>query len=310
MTSFTRRALKAFFSLVLFTFSSSIFAQVDNRPGSVLAFPYYTSNADASADTLITIANPSNIQVEVHLYFIERGFCQQGDIPFSLTPNATITMKMSEMDPMSSGYLIAVAQDLNGNVTPAACISGNAFIKAPAGYLFSGAGEIRGDYGATGFKALSSFSPVDGILELNFDGIKLEKLPRMFAAELQNPTVAPGQTIVIGGLVGDVSTGAISGAAANGVGQLFNANEDARSFSAFIRGTCHSISVFTATAPRVTVVGGINNFIIAGTVGIMKFPTAGGAGILITPRNNAGWSGIRTLTYVSTTNGKLLVPAF
>lgn len=310
MTSFTRSALKAFFLLALVTLSSSIFAQVDNRPGSVLVFPYYTSNNDASADTLITIANPSNVQVDVHLYFIDRLFCQQGDIPFALTPNATITMKMSEMDPLSSGYLIAVAQDLTGKVTPTACISGNAFVKAPAGYIFSGAGEIRGDYGATGFKALTSFAPVDGILELSFDGVKLEKMPRYFGAELQNPTVAPGQTIVLAGLVGDVSTGEITGASANGVGQLFNANEEMRSFSNFIKGNCHSITTFTTTAPRVTVVGGINNFITAGSVGIMKFPTAGGAGILITPRNNAGWSGIRTLSYLATTNAKLFVPAF
>jgi hypothetical protein len=310
MTSFTRRALKAFFLLALVTLSSAIFAQVDNRPGSVLVFPYYTSNGDASADTQITIANPSSIPVDVHLYFIDRTFCQQGDIPIALTPNATVTIKMSEYDPLNSGYLIAVAQDYNGNVTANAAITGNAFIKAPAGYISVGAGEIRGDYGATGFRAISPTAPVDGILELSFDGIKLEKMPRMFGAELQNPTLAPGQTIIIAGMQGDVSTGDISGAAANGVGQLFNSYEEVRSFSGFVKGTCHSISTFTNSAPRVTVPGGINTFISAGTVGIMKFPTAGGVGILITPRNNAGWSGIRTLSYLTTTNAKLFVPAF
>ncbi len=310
MTSFTRRALKAFFLLALVSLSSAIFAQVDNRPGSVLVFPYYTSNADASADTQITIANPSAIQVDVHLYFIERTLCQQSDISISLTPNATVTIKMSEFDPLNSGYLIAVAQDLNGNLTSSAAISGNAFVKAPAGYISANAGEVRGDYGATSFKSVIATAPVDGILELKFDGASLEKMPRMFGAELQNPNLAPGQTIIVAGMVGDVSTGDITGAGANGVGLLFNANEEVRSFSNFIKGTCHSISTFTTTLPRVTVPGGINAFINAGSVGIMKFPTAGGVGILITPRNNAGWSGIRTLSYLTTTNAKLFVPAF
>ena len=77
----------------------SLAAQAQNKPseqktGSVLVFPYYTSNDNSTADTLINISNVANVAVNVHLFFMEGTSCQQADIAVFLTPNGTITLRI------------------------------------------------------------------------------------------------------------------------------------------------------------------------------------------------------------------------
>ncbi|MBS1811124.1 MAG: hypothetical protein JST84_23375 [Acidobacteria bacterium] len=312
---FRIRTVFLFTALLLFITTMNIQAQ--NRPseqktGSVLVFPYYTSNDDSSANTLMNISNFGTTSVIAHLYFLEGVSCTQQDTSVYLTPNATLTLDAAFDVPLETGYLIVVAVDQAGCVIQNGGLSGSAFVKAPAGYFGAGSGETRGNYGALAFNAYTPICPAGGEITLNFNGTTLDAMPTGVGVSVQNPNVAPGQTIVLAGLNGSISDGNVIGGAQVGTGAAYSANEVFRSFSAFILGTCQGITTITNSTPRIAGFGtsGLSGLIAPGTAGILKFNTAGGAGLLITPRNNAGWSGLRQLTYTRTSNVTLKVPVF
>ncbi len=295
----------------------SLTTQAQNKPseqktGSVLVFPYYTSNDNATADTLMSISNLANTSVNVHLFFMEGNSCQQADIGVFLTPNATITLQASVDMPMETGYLIAVATDDNGNLVVNGGLTGSAFVKAPAGVLNLFAGEVRGNYGATAFNAYQPVAPANGELVLNFNGVVLDAMPTSFAVAIQSPNTAPGQMIVLAGLNGSIIDGTLIGAGQVGTGVVYNANEVLRSFTNLIRTGCQSLTTLTNSNPRLVGTNGLglSGFVTPGMVGVIKFSTAGGVGLLITPRNNAGWSGIRGLTCTRTSAVTLRIPSF
>lgn len=306
----------------------------DEKTGSVLVFPYYTSTQAGFRDTRISIHNHGTVEVEVLLYFIENVDCTEANMSVIITPNGTVTLIASRDIPDETGYLIAVAKTVTGvnagNIQPNAGLSGSAFVKIPANQNFKtttpavGAGltsGANGNYGATAFNTtLATIAPVNGIFTLNFTGNQatgFDAMPTTFAAEIQQPAEAPNQTIVMAGMSGSVATGSLSGANQINGGLAFNEIEVLRSFSNFIRSgtdsTCHSISIVTNSQPRILAyngVTGLNGFIAAGTTGILRFMTAGGVGLLFTPNNPNGWSGARTLTTLGvSTTVTLDVPA-
>ena len=63
-----------------------------------------------------------------------------------------------------TGYLIAVGIDNNGNIRGG--LTGNAFVKTPAGYFGTTSGEVRGNYNATTFQSYGNVGA------LNFDRYK------------------------------------------------------------------------------------------------------------------------------------------
>lgn len=311
-----RSLLKSLFTISLLIVCIQL-SWAQNRPseqktGSVLIFPYYTSNDDASADTIMNISNLGTSPVIAHLYFLEGISCTQQDTSVYLTPNATLTLQAAFDVPLETGYLIVVGVDQNGCVIQNGGLTGSAFVKAPAGYFGSGTGETRGNYGALAFNAYTSICPAGGEIALNFNGAALDAMPTGFAVSIQNPIVAPGQTIVLAGMNGNINQSNITGGAQVGTGGAYNANEAFRSFTSFIRGSCQGLATITNSAPRIVGVGtgGIGAFITAGSAGVLRFNTVGGAGILITPRNNAGWSGIRGIPYTRTSSVTLIVPVF
>ncbi len=284
----------------------------EQKTGSVLIFPYYTSNDFATSDTLMSISNAGPTSVNVHLFFMEGRSCQQADIAVFLTPNATITLRASVEVPMETGYLIAVGVDQSGHLIANGGLTGSAFVKAPAGVLNAAADEVVGNYGATAFNATASVAPANGQLELNFNGVVLDAMPTSFAVPVQSPNIAPGQTIVLAGMNGSLVDSNLTGATQIGVGQAYNENEVVRSFTALIRGGCHSLTLLTNSSPRIVGVNGqgLSGLIAPGTVSLLKFTTAGGAGILITPKNNAGWWGIRNLASTRTSPVKMTIPSY
>jgi hypothetical protein len=282
----------------------------ENKTGSVLVFPYYTSNLNGTADTLMNISNLGTTSVRAHLYFMDGSTCTQADATVFLTPNATITLQASFDIPFETGYLIVVALDQNNCVIPNGGLTGNAFVKAPAGYFGAGSGETRGNYGAQAFQAYTPICSAGGEVALTFNGTVLDAMTTGFAVSIQNPSVAPGQTIVLAGLNGSVTNAAVIGGSQVGTGAAYNANEAFRSFSAFIFGGCQGLATLTSTTPRISGTAGLNSFIFPGTAGVLRFNTAGSAGLLITPGNNSGWSGIRGLICTRTGNVTLRVPVF
>lgn len=310
-------------SALLVLFTSAALAQLngppqnvaisDQKAGSILVFPYYTSDASGLADTSIVISHAGGAgSVNVHLFFVDGSNCGIADTGLTLTPNGSAEIIASGYDPFITGYVIAVAVDTNGCPTNQNVLIGHAFVKAPAGYIAPGAGAVRGDYGAEAIRALMN-NPVDcntGVIR--FDNMSYEPLPNAFAVQIQSPVSVPGQTIVLASLQGngDALGGAMDPVGQFGTGYVFDANEKPYSFTGFLRAGCHSITPITATSPRIPF--GMSKAIKPGTVGMMKFITRTGAvGLLFTPDSSTGWMGIRTLHKISTTTATTMtVPIF
>jgi hypothetical protein len=289
----------------------------DQKPGSVLVFPYYTSNAQTKADTRITLTNlmgtlsavppnTGNGGIFVHIFFLRGSDCQQSDMYVCLTKGASISVKASEQDPEVTGYIVAVAVEMNGLPVSWNALIGNAFVSA---------GDNVGNYGAEAFASPiavggGTTTAVVGSADaaLNFNGVSYDRAADQFAVEIQSPNDATGQTIVHASVAGNISTASVSSVAQLGTGLVIRGDEKQGSFVRFISGNCQSVNTINATTPRVPT--GLGVFLPKGSIGTVVYNTSvGSVGLLLTPKNNA-WSGIRTLHKTRTVNSTLTIPVF
>lgn len=278
----------------------------DQKAGSVLVFPYYTSTIGGASDTRISISNTSAAaptvanQTYVHLFLIDGLTCQQADLFLCLTPNASFSFKASEYDPGNTGYVIAVAVNNQGVPIQNNVLIGNAFVNTP---------NFADNYGAESFWANSpSVASVSGsTATLFFDGAGYDPVPKQFAVEIQSPVDVAGQQIVTASLNGDLTASSLSGAAQVGTGQAFNEKEVFGSFSAFVTGGCQARGIISTTSPRVP--NGLGTLIKTGQAGSLKFNVGGAVGLIMTPRT-AAWKGIRTLHKTQATATTLTIPVF
>ena len=288
----------------------------DQKPGSLLVFPYYTSNAQTKADTRITLTNlmgtlsavpptAGNGSVIVHLFFLRGSDCQQSDQYVCLTKGASISFKASEQDPETTGYVLAVAVNAMGRPLHWNALVGNAFVNA---------GDIVGNYGAEAFAAADGFNGAvlplnaDGTATLPLDGNGYDRPADQFAVEIQSPNDATGQTIVHVSLSGNLSGGSMNNVAQAGTGLVVRGDEKQGSFVRFISGNCQSVNVINATTPRVPT--GLGIFLPKGSIGTLVYNTnVGSVGVLLTPKNNA-FSGIRTLHKTRTVSTTITIPVF
>lgn len=278
----------------------------DQKAGSVLVFPYYTSNVAQQKDTRMTISNISNAastvanQAYVHVFFIDGATCRQADLFVCLTPNASVSFKASEYDPEATGWLLAVAVDAQGRPIQNNNLIGNAFVRD---------GDYVDNYGAEAFWANSPAVAAIGAntATLFFDGGSYDAVPSQFAVEIQSPVDAAGQRIVTAGLSGDLTTSQLTGASQVGTGLAFNEKEVFGSFNNWLTGTCQAQATIGNTSPRVP--NGLGNLIKTGQSGYLKFNVGGAVGLIMTPRT-ATWRGIRTLHKTALTTSTIVIPIF
>ena len=276
----------------------------DQKPGSMLVYPYYTSNAQTKADTRITLSNLGQANVGVHVFFLAGSSCFQADQFICLTKGASISFKASEQDPETTGYIVAVAVDGMGRPISWNALIGNAFVNA---------GDNVGNYGAEAFAssfaagALTAGNAVD-TAALLLNGINYDRGADQFAVEIQSPNDAVGQAIVHVSLDGNIATAGLGGVAQAGTGLLWRGDEKQGSFVRFIGGNCQSINTISATSPRVPT--GLGVFLPKGSIGTLTYTTnIPSVGLLLTPKSNA-WSGIRTLHKTRTKYSTLTIPVF
>jgi hypothetical protein len=297
----------------------------DQKAGSFLAFPYYTSLG--TNDTRLTISNVGDKSVAVHMFFIGAD-CAQADQTICLTANASASFLASEYDPSNSGYLLAVAVDGNATLPSGAA---NPSVGCPIQYnglignAFVNDGNYVGNYGAEAFWLHKPFDTtvdcdlVNWKATLNFTGNCgngfYDMQPNQFVAEIQSPNDSVGQKIQMASIRGEVG-GTLSGSAQEGIGVAYNDGEKPGSYSnPFGSGCLRSFIVDTKT-PRVpgglgSQVGINNNALIpSGRTGTLKWNTSGSVGLISTPKTSK-WSGIRTLHKTGVaTNNKLIIPIF
>lgn len=301
--------------------ASTISYPSDQKAGSFLAFPYYTSKS--GSDTRLTISNTGDKTVAVHLYFLDSS-CNQADQIVCLTPNASQSFLASEYDPENTGYLLAVAVsdslanwDLQpGCPVPYNGLIGNAFVKD---------GNYNDTYGAEAFWAHGSAADIatcnttDWTATLKFNGScgigGYDFQPTQHVAEIQSPNDSAGQRIIVAGLRGTVG-GTINGAGQEGIGVAFNDGEKPGSYSSPFGSGCQRSFTIDPRTPRVP--GGLgsqpginNNALIpSGRTGTLKWNTSGSVGLILTPKLGTNkWSGIRTLhKTLSTKENTLTIP--
>ena len=237
---------------------------------SVLIYPVYTSNpANPEAEnTRINLTNTSPTQNAcVHLFFVDGAPCSVADATICLTPSQTTSFLMSELDPGTMGYIVAVAVDcVTGCPTDLNTLIGDEYVKFASGF--------HGNLKAECIAAITppSCDPNASTATLNFDGVTYSQLPRVVAldnipsAQDDNSTM-----LVLDRIGGDLGTGL--GPLGSIFGLLFNDTETAFSFT-FNGNACQIkqtlSNTFPRTAPR------FDTVIPSGRSGWMKlWPTSG-----------------------------------
>lgn len=163
---------------------SSIVQVSDQKAGSILVYPFYTSGTVASGDdTKITITNvgasaiapnvvapaPPAIgsqngtlpNVNIHMFWMDNS-CNQADAFVCLTAGGSLQFSAATWDPLVTGMVIAVAVDPQGYPISYNGLIGNAFINAA---VTQGGVTERwvGNYGAEAIASLGTLVAVPGV---------------------------------------------------------------------------------------------------------------------------------------------------
>ncbi len=277
----------------------------DVRPGSILIFPFYTSDATSTnlQNTRISITNLDNNRAAyLHLFFVDGSTCTVADNFLCLTPNQTISFLASELDPGVPGYLIVIAVDSNGCPTKFNSLIGDAYIKTSSGH--------SANLGAIAVPAIKppecDFSKTT--TTINFDGIEYSRLARVLALDSIASAVDGNSTLlVLDSIGGDLTNTASTLGPIFGL--LFDDKETGFSFS-FRSGECQLrstlSSAFPRTSPRFT------DVVPAGHTGWMKLALQNeGAmvGVMINANpNQDGYRGGHNLHMLTLGNTSLTIP--
>lgn len=277
----------------------------DTIPGSVLVFPFYTSAAANSNESNTRIAltntNPTS-GVAVHLFFVDGVTCSVADAFICLTANQTAVFLMSDIDPGTSGYIIAIASDGPpgfGDGGNTGCpisfnfLIGHSSIKLPttsgSGFSFGNSllaptkqkrieTELAAESIPAGFGSpVPGCTPGSFTAELRFDGTPTgyALLPRVLAASnIPSRADGNGTLLIINRIGGSLLTGAATLGTLFGI--LYDDAENGYSFQ--LSGACQLrgelSNNFPRTAPR------FDQLIPAGRSGWLKI--YGAADIAIT----------------------------
>ncbi|MBP6823244.1 MAG: DUF11 domain-containing protein, partial [Acidobacteria bacterium] len=235
----------------------------ENNGSSVLVYPIYTSSA-SSPNEQNTRINLTNIQDQkpicVHLFFVDGASCSVADSIVCLTPNQTTSFLASDLDPGSTGYIVAVAIDCNGCPANFNFLVGDEFVKFASGH--------RGNVIAEGVAALPGLPACDNnsvIAELKFDGTQYGRFGRVLAMDNFGSRADGNDTMMIVDRIGgNLGIGASTLGTLFGI--LYDDSEAGVSFN--VTGQCQLRSSLTNNFPRTT--PRFETFVPAGRTGWLK----------------------------------------
>lgn len=243
----------------------------DQKPGSVLIFPYYTSSA-SSANAQNTRINITNVNpgrsAFIHLFFVDGATCSVADAFLCLTPNQTSTFLASDLDPGTTGYIIAVAinpevsgESIGGCPTNFNYLIGDEYVKLTTGHAANLGAEA-----VAAIAAVPSVCDADSVTaQLRFDGVRYDRLGRVVAAD-NVPSRADGNNtlLILNRIGGDLAIGASTLGSVFGI--LYDDQENALSFG-FTAG-CQFRDTLSNNFPRST--PRFESFVPAGRTGWLK----------------------------------------
>lgn len=166
----------------------------DQKPGSVLVYPYYNSSVTpATTNTRIALTNLSaTSSVIVRLFFSDQsGHLPSSNVFLCLTPVQTTSFLASDVDPGIRGFIVAIAVDNTGRPINFNFLAGEADIKLNTGQRASLKAE------AIAAVAASPASVVGATATLLFDGTAYNRLPRTVAIDRLRSAAAGNSTLLI-----------------------------------------------------------------------------------------------------------------
>jgi hypothetical protein len=247
----------------------------DQKPGSILFYNIFTSDAASGnlQNTRISLTNthPSR-PAFVHLFFVDGSTCGVADSYICLTAQQTASFLASDIDPGTSGYVVAVAVDASGCPINFNYLIGDEFVKFSSGHAANlGAESITAIAG--GLPACNPNTSVTA--PLAFDGVSYNVLPRVLA--LSNiPSRADGNDtlLIVNRVGGNLGTGAATLGGLFGI--IYDDAENAFSFN-IAASTCQTRTILNN---NLRIVPRFETIIPSGRSGWLKISTAGEAGIL------------------------------
>ncbi|MDX2033452.1 MAG: BACON domain-containing carbohydrate-binding protein [Blastocatellia bacterium] len=201
----------------------------DQKAGSVLFFNVFTSSAINSntQNTRINLTNTHATRaVNVHLFFVDGSTCAVADSYLCLTPNQTSSFMASDVDPGTTGYVVAVAVGSEGCPINFNYLIGDAYVKFTSGHAANlGAESIAALPTATASCTLNATSAT-----LAFDGVNYNTVPRMLAlGGIASAADGNDMLLIVNRVGGNLTTGAATLTGLFGV--LYDDVENAASFS-------------------------------------------------------------------------------
>jgi len=241
--------------------------------GSVLIFNVYTSSAvsdDQETRITLTNLNPQTYSY-VHLFFVDGSNCSVADNFICLTPNQTISFLAGDLDPETTGYLVAVATDASGCPANFNFLIGGALVRFQSGHAANLPAQVA--MALTGWSTSCNDNASEATLA--FDGQVYSQLPKALAvSNIASRSNGNETMLIVNRLGGDLGVAADQLGGLYGL--LFNDLEEGLSFTVFA-GVCQLRSILSASLPRTT--PRIDRHIPAGGSGWMKFWSAGEQGI-------------------------------
>ena len=236
----------------------------DQKAGSVLIYNIYTSATDPNRQNTrisLTNINPQE-SVNVHLFLVDGSSCAVADSFICLTANQTVSFLTSDIDPGTTGYIVAVATNTIGCPLNFNYLIGDEYVKFATGHA--------ANLGAEAITAIDGGLPpcndTSSTAELKFDGLSYNVLPHVLAADNIGSRADGNDTLLIlNRLGGNLGTGA--GTLTNVFGILYDDAENPLSFG-FSPGTCQFRSAISGATLRTT--PRFEQFVPAGRTGWFK----------------------------------------
>ena len=239
----------------------------DQKEGSVLFYPIYTSDAtnSNSQNTRINITNTSGTEkATVHLFAVDGATCSILDAFLCLTPNQTSSFLASDFDPGNTGYLVAVAVEDNTGLPRAFNeLIGDSFVKFSSGH--------QANLAAVSIAASMMFPAGTNAnattATLRFDGMNYNRLPRILGIDSISSRAEGNRTMLIVNRVGGnfTTSGALIG---NLTGVLYDDVENSFSFTSN-QPSCQFRRILDNSFPRTFTP--FERVLPAGRTGWMKF---------------------------------------
>ncbi|MFN0124698.1 MAG: hypothetical protein ACKV2V_29700 [Blastocatellia bacterium] len=156
----------------------------DQKPGSVLFYPRYTSSVSnpAREDSAIGISNTSPSDSVYVRVFMFSNTCQPVDYTLCLAPRQTLSLLASDIDPGTKGYIVAVACNAAGQPVQHNWLTGIVTVKQP-GSTSGQSFDVTLGAIAVAKRTGGAVAPVNNSAEMAFDDTAYDRLPAMVAAD-------------------------------------------------------------------------------------------------------------------------------